>query len=432
MLYVERVELVNFRCFENITIEADVTAERAPWTLLTGNNASGKTTLLKAIALGLCDQSSAAGLLRESDSGYIRHGEESGTIKIHLVDPEENPSETDYWINTVLKKVESRFDGEVRYQFETLEQDTIPGEQFPWDRIFVCGYGAGRGTSGTGDIAGYSAISAVYNLFNYSEGLQNPELTIRRLQHESSERDSVLETLESVLNLSEVKLADSETSDMGISVKDNRNADIALRDLADGYKSTFLWITDLLGWARAKHMTLDSSMDGIVVIDEIEQHLHPKWQKRIISDLRNIWPNIQFLTATHSPLVARSFKSTLDDGPYRHYHLRDSEDRSQVEAVPVHDLGGYRTDQILASEAFDYLIDDDPDANLILDQLLTLSQNDFLAEERRTLVAEYMELVDKIHKMRSTKLGQTLTEMSAAELIELTQRSLIDDLEKGL
>ena len=38
-----------------------------------------------------------------------------------------------------------------------------------------------RGTSGTGDIAGYSVINAVYNLFNYSEGLQNPELTIRRL-----------------------------------------------------------------------------------------------------------------------------------------------------------------------------------------------------------------------------------------------------------
>ena len=421
MFYVSRVELENFRCFKSVTVEADVTARSAPWTLLTGDNASGKTTLLKAIALGLCDRSSAAGLLRESDSGYIRNGQESGTIKIHLVDCAEGRSRNEYQIKTTLTRL--------NHHLESLEQVTEPSEGFPWDRIFVCGYGAGRGTSGTGDIAGYSAISAVYNLFNYSEGLQNPELTIRRLQYGSTRRKSVLTTLESILSLSDFRLAENGTSDMGISVRDPRNADIALRDLADGYKSTFLWVTDFLGWALASGRELDTPVDGIVVIDEIEQHLHPKWQKRVISSLRETWPRVQFFAATHSPLVARNFQSMSDEGPYRHYHLKDSEDNKGVDAVSVPPLGGRRTDQILASEAFDYLIDDDPDAERILEELSLLSGNEFLNDEQRERVENYLELVKQIQSIR---MGQTETELSAARLAELTQRSLIDELEREL
>ena len=421
MFYISRVELENFRCFENLTVEADVTSQSAPWTLLTGDNASGKTTLLKAIALGLCDRSSAAGLLRESDSGYIRNGQDSGTIKIHLVDRSADQSKNKYQIITTLTRLNS--------QLESLEQVTEPSEDFPWDRIFVCGYGAGRGTSGAGDVAGYAAISAVYNLFNYSEGLQNPELTIRRLQYGSSRQENVLTTLERILSLTELRLAENGTSDMGISVKDSHNAEIALRDLADGYKSTFLWVTDFLGWALASGKVLNAQMEGIVVIDEIEQHLHPKWQKRVISNLREIWPCVQFFAATHSPLVARSFRSISNSGPYRHYHLRDAEDDNGVEAVEVPPLGGKRTDQILASEAFDFLIDDDPDTERILEELSLLSGNEFLTDEQRRLVADYLEAVKQIQSIR---LGQTQTELSAARLAELTQRSLIDDLEQEI
>ncbi len=416
-MYISRVELKNFRCFENVAIEADVTPLRAPWTLLTGDNASGKTTLLKAIALGLCDRSSAAGLLRESDSGYIRHGQSTATIDIHLVDIADDGSERKYQIKTHLDRLNPHL--------ERLEQETKSDGDFPWDRIFVCGYGAGRGTSGTGDIAGYTAISAVYNLFNYSEGLQNPELTIRRLQYRSDKQTAMVRTLEDILNLSNLSLAENGTSDMGILVSDPRRVPIAFRDLADGYKSTLLWITDFLGWALASGRTPATSLDGIVIIDEIEQHLHPKWQKRVISDLRNMWPQVQFFAATHSPLVARSFQSTFDDKPYRHYHLKGSDGGSGVEAISIPSLGGKRTDQILASEAFDYLIDDDPDADRILEELSMLAGIEFVSDEQRVLLKDYLSKVEQIQSIRR---GQTQTELSAGQLIDLTQRSLIDDL----
>lgn len=427
MFYISRIEIQNFRCFESVIIDSDVNGHLAPWTLLTGDNGSGKTTLLKAIALGLCDQSSAAGLLRESDSGYIRSGQDFASIKINLVDRAAGSTTDEIEITTTLTQQTP--------QFERLEQHTDPGDDFPWDEIFVCGYGAGRGTSGTGDISGYSAINAVYNLFNYSEGLQNPELTIRRLQHGSSRQVNLRATLESLLNLTDLRLAEDETGDgdrtneMGISIRDPRNVDIALRDLADGYKSTFLWVTDFLGWAAAFEGELDASTAGIVVIDEIEQHLHPKWQKSIISTLRETWPHVQFFAATHSPLVARSFQTITKEGPHRHYHLRDSEGDRGVEAVQIDSLVGLRTDQILATAAFDFLIDIDPDSAQIIQELAYLAGNKSLDEEQRGRFEDYLKWVKEIDAIRR---GQTLTERTAAQLAELTEKNLIEDLEQRL
>ena len=420
MLYVSKVELKNFRCFEDVTIEADVGGAVAPWTLLTGDNASGKTTLLKAIALGLCDRSSAAGLLRESDSGYIRHDRDSSSVRISLVESEGDRAGQEYRITTTLTQLDSRL--------ETLEQDTEPSQGFPWRQIFVCGYGAGRGTSGTGDIADYTAISAVYNLFNYTEGLQNPELAIRRLPYRSDRQLGVLEVLRRILNLTHISLAENGSRDKGIIVRDPRDVDVALRDLADGYKSTFLWVTDFLGWALTSGRRLATDVNGIVIIDELEQHLHPKWQKQIIKTLREVWPRVQFFTSTHSPLVARSFHPSAEiDGPYSHYHLRNSETSNSIEGVLVPSLRGSRTDQILASQAFDFELDDDPDVEHILMSLSLLAGNEFLTEEQRKQAEDYLAIAKCIEAMRT---GQTEPERSASFWADITRRTAIDALDQ--
>jgi len=48
---------------------------------------------------------------------------------------------------------------------------------------------------------------------------------------------------------------------------------------------------------------------GVVMIDELDLHLHPKWQRRIIEDLRRVFPNIQFIVTTHSPFLIQSLRS---------------------------------------------------------------------------------------------------------------------------
>ena len=112
----------------------------------------------------------------------------------------------------------------------------------------------------------------------------------------------------------------------------------------------------------------------------------------------------QFFATTHSPLVARSFQSISGDQLNRHYHLRSSEGDNGVQATLVPSLSGRRTDQILATEAFDYLIDDDPDTEHILQELSFLAGNEFLTDEQRERLEVYLELVSRIQSIR---MGQT-------------------------
>jgi predicted ATPase len=75
--------------------------------------------------------------------------------------------------------------------------------------------------------------------------------------------------------------------------------------LSSGFQSTIAWIADLLG-----HYALDmgrvvapNEMRGIVLIDELDLHLHPRWQMQLVPALRRIFPRLQFIATTHSPLI---------------------------------------------------------------------------------------------------------------------------------
>jgi hypothetical protein len=75
--------------------------------------------------------------------------------------------------------------------------------------------------------------------------------------------------------------------------------------LSHGYQSTFAWIADLIGHvlleSREKLRTQD--MQGLVLLDEIDLYLHPSWQATFISALRRVFPKIQFIATTHSPVI---------------------------------------------------------------------------------------------------------------------------------
>lgn len=76
--------------------------------------------------------------------------------------------------------------------------------------------------------------------------------------------------------------------------------------LAHGYQSTIAWIADLVGHIllEAKNTELPpAEFEGLVLIDEIDLYLHPKWQARLIPALRKTFPKLQFVATTHSPVV---------------------------------------------------------------------------------------------------------------------------------
>ena len=80
--------------------------------------------------------------------------------------------------------------------------------------------------------------------------------------------------------------------------------------LSDGYKATIAWIADLLGHAFLdKQGDVDpAELQGIVLLDEIDLHLHPTWQRKIVPALKRAFPKLQFIVTTHSPLVLAGFE----------------------------------------------------------------------------------------------------------------------------
>lgn len=323
-MYITRLVLEKIRCFEHIEIPFDNPG--SPLVIL-GDNGDGKTTVLRSLAMGLCDESSAAALFRELPGEYVRrsphrkHAEtgDVGTITIDLLDTDGARYRTVTRIKA-LDAFEVVYQRKGLYQIHGRKEKMLSEDRFPWKRIFVSGYGAGTRSQGTADFQHYLAVDAVYPLFRYDVPLQNPELAIRRLVEAARGRratpkvqqqraDAMLDTIEQLL-LSVLDLRSHgrlHLTPSGIRVSGPwGNAELG--ELGDGYQATITWVLDLLAWwflkSKRKVSVKPAGIRGIVLMDEVEQHLHPRWQRNIIGLLASAFPELQIIATTHSPLVA--------------------------------------------------------------------------------------------------------------------------------
>lgn len=90
------------------------------------------------------------------------------------------------------------------------------------------------------------------------------------------------------------------------------SGEVPLSSLSIGYQTMFAWTVDL-AWRMAEHHK--DSKDplcepAIVLIDELDLHLHPKWQRRVRRDLSEVFPQVQFIVTTHSPVLAQTYLDT--------------------------------------------------------------------------------------------------------------------------
>lgn len=99
------------------------------------------------------------------------------------------------------------------------------------------------------------------------------------------------------------ELVDSDR--MYMRMGDTSELAIAGVALSHGYQSTFAWIADLIGHVllEAKTDLPTTEMEGLVLIDELDLYLHPAWQAQFITALRRVFPKMQFIATTHSPVV---------------------------------------------------------------------------------------------------------------------------------
>jgi predicted ATP-dependent endonuclease of OLD family len=315
-MHITKIEIKDIRTIEKLSI--DFTSDSKS-IILSGDNGSGKSTILRCIAMGITDEDSAASVLRDSPGEFVKKGQAEGVINVYLtLDAGQR-----FRIQTKIKSLRS-FEKVYQRVFKFIEgrQKVISQEIFPWDKIFVVGYGAGVRNLGTADYQYYVAIDALYSLFKYDVTLQNPELSMRRIIDSARKRgkndkiksalyakemeDFLTNKLKRILNLDIHDRVSLSSTSIEIKSKWGRQE---LSTLGDGYISTTTWVLDLFSWWML-HLKLDhknvianKEIKGIVLIDEIEQHLHPKWQIKIMHLLRISFPDIQFISTTHSPLI---------------------------------------------------------------------------------------------------------------------------------
>jgi predicted ATP-binding protein involved in virulence len=97
---------------------------------------------------------------------------------------------------------------------------------------------------------------------------------------------------------------------------EKNNKTLSLNQLSDGEKNMIAMVGDIARRLSMANPNLDNPLegDGIVMIDEVDLHLHPNWQQRILVSLEEAFPNIQFIVTTHSPQVLTTVKSECIQG----------------------------------------------------------------------------------------------------------------------
>jgi predicted ATP-binding protein involved in virulence len=335
-MYISRIELHNIRCFVDLVIDLQKESDIILWTTILGNNAVGKSTILKCIAMGLCDETSAGALMKESNGEFLRKSETSGYIKLALKNNEDKIVE----ITTNLQRTEN--DGPVK-----VVQEISNGES-PWKNLFFCGYGSSIPGGGGEGFDNYKPLEAVYTLFNYASELQNPEVIM--LRQESQFRDWLGKKLLNVLMLDGYKI---KYTKKGMLIT-GPWGEFRIDELSDGYRTISQKIIEFFGWAiyAEKIEKQDDEIFGILLLDELETHLHPRWQRNIVDRLRKQLPNVQIIITSHSPIIAlgtadlkNALMVELEFDQLNEKVARDREVDAEV-------YKGLTVDQILTSSPF--------------------------------------------------------------------------------
>jgi energy-coupling factor transporter ATP-binding protein EcfA2 len=340
-MYIHKVSLRNIRGFETLDFELErPDGKYAGWTVFTGDNGSGKSTLLKAIAVGLLGKDTARSL-QTSFHRWMRDGSanKESSIQLDIVRSEEDdaladsgqkPSSESFPTKIVLKNGGK----------ETTIQSTIPpGKQKTYqtpDRTiwsvdangwFSCGYGPFRRVFGASPEATRQMVAPTtgrfVTMFQEAASLAEVDQWLRLLDHKKLEnKHAEAEQLALVLELLRDDLmpngftVDRVDSD-GLWLKDRNGVELAWGEMSDGYRAAAALLADivrhLIGTYGLDGLTEKTSngktvikRSGVVLIDEIDAHLHPEWQREIGFWLKRHFPNIQFLVTTHSPLICQA------------------------------------------------------------------------------------------------------------------------------
>ncbi|HEY2291815.1 MAG TPA: AAA family ATPase [Thermoanaerobaculia bacterium] len=327
-MYIERLHVKNIR----LLAEQDfsfVNPDGSPrlWTVIVGENGVCKSTILQTIALAAMGPKLGSALVQDAQRLRNVNSPEAASIAAIFTPPDGRKR-----LVSSLRIEPDRFDlvagedGEGAYFLDNLRGHRR-------SEGFVAGYGVGRFLAEPGEavLPRDPVVQRVRGLFNvrhkmlgldFYNALRSPYLAkkfsqlLREVLAQGGPGKQLLPGF-CDLDLAPHKkfglspmlepMFDANVFELWV---DDHSVQLPAAWLSDGYQATLSWIADLLGYALLE-MGDDADLqklEGIVLLDEIDLHLHPTWQRQIVPVLRGVFPRLQFIVNTHSPLVLAGFE----------------------------------------------------------------------------------------------------------------------------
>jgi predicted ATP-binding protein involved in virulence len=181
---------------------------------------------------------------------------------------------------------------------------------------------------------------------------------------------------------------------------------VAMKDLSLGYKALVAWMVDLASRLFEEYPNSPNPLaePAVVLVDEIDLHLHPKWQRSLMGYLSELFPNTQFIATAHSPLVVQAATDA------NIAVLRREGDHVVIDN-DVEAIRGWRIDQVLTSDLFGLESARPPQLdNLIAERKKILSKGKLTKRDRKKL----QEIETQIGPLPA---GETLADSEAMDII---------------
>lgn len=312
-------------------------------------------------------------------------------------------------------------DPAVEYTWVTLKQ----AEEMP-----CFAYGAGRRLAPP-SISKPKHDDPVATLFDDSIPLRNAEEWLLQLDYSASKSSPIQQRqkqrLEQVKQLL-LHILPDEVDDLRISTPSEQQPTprvefstpygwVHLRALGYGYQTLIAWMVDLASRLVERYPDSPGPLaePAVVLVDEIDLHLHPQWQRKLIGHLTERFPNAQFIVTAHSPLVVQS-------APDANIVLLRREGDHVVIDNDVHSVRGWRIDQIYTSELFGLPTARPPEVEALLERRRKLLEKPNLSEQDKQEIAE---LEEKIGDLPAGETAEHIeTHRAIRESLEVLKRSL--------